>query len=184
MESAHFPVTFADLSASFVARELDGGRARVDDVSVRSFPQRHPGGSLGFGFAHAGREDVYSTDNEIDQRVLNADAVLADPETVRQFPGDVVDAVRGADLLIADAQYDDAEYPKKVGWGHACASTAVDLAVEAGVRQLALFHHDPMQSDHHVDRKVAACTARVARRGARDRLLVFGAREGMELKIV
>ena len=68
-----------------------------------------------------------------------------------------------------------------MGWGHSRASTLVDLAVAAEVRQLAVFHHDPMQSDHDVDRKIDICRERAARHGFK--VVVFGAREGLELRI-
>ena len=185
MESAHFPVTFSELGARILARDFDRGEARIGDapgdVLVRSFPQCHPGGCLGFAFEHGGRKVVYSTDNEIDKSLLNADAVAADPSAPREFPDAVLDPVRGADLLIADAQYTEAEYPQKVGWGHASTATVVDLAAAAGVKQVALFHHDPLQSDADMDQKVAACVRRASAAG-RDGVQVFGAREGIELK--
>jgi hypothetical protein len=57
----------------------------------------------------------------------------------------------------------------------------VDLAVQAGVRQLAIYHHDPMHSDQEVDALIDLCNARAARH--KSQLVVFGAREGLELKI-
>lgn len=182
MESAHFPVTFSELGARILAGAFEGGAARIGDVAVREFTQCHPGGSLGFRFEHGGRTVVYSTDNEIDQCLLNAAAVAADPGAAREFPDEVIDTVRGADLLVADAQYSELEYRQKAGWGHASTATVVDLALRAGVRMLALFHHDPMQSDADVDQKVAACVKRANAAGGRDALQVFGAREGVELK--
>ena len=122
---------------------------------------------------------VYATDNELDE--LTVDTIGGGADGLRKLPDEVVDPVKGADLLIADAQFTDAEYLKKVGWGHPRASTVVDLAIQAGVKQLALYHHDPMQSDEDVDAKVEACATRVLRLGAK--LVVFGAREGVELKI-
>ena len=92
-----------------------------------------------------------------------------------------MDFCRGADLLISDSQYLDDEYPARIGWGHPRATTAVDLAVKAGVKQLALYHHDPMHSDHDVERKIANCRARVQRLGGTT--TVFGAREGLEIRI-
>jgi ribonuclease BN (tRNA processing enzyme) len=89
--------------------------------------------------------------------------------------------VQGTDLLIADAQYNDQEYVTKVGWGHPRATTVVDLAAQAGVRQLALTHHDPMHSDRDVDLMVLECQERAVSHGVE--LEVFGAREGITLKV-
>ena len=87
---------------------------------------------------------------------------------------------RSVDLLIADAQYDDDQYAAKLGWGHSSCFSVTDLAVQAKVKNLALFHHDPESTDREVDAKVKACCQRVAQH--RGQLMVFAAREGVELK--
>ena len=61
------------------------------------------------------------------------------------------------------------------------ATTLTDAAIMANVKQLALFHHDPMQSDVAVDAKVALCQERAARHGSK--LQIFGAREGLQVRI-
>jgi hypothetical protein len=55
-----------------------------------------------------------------------------------------------------------------------------DLAVQAGVRQCAIYHHDPMHTDEVVETKIANARER-AEHHTRD-VVVFGAREGLELK--
>jgi len=57
----------------------------------------------------------------------------------------------GADLLIHDSQYTQEEYialpvPKQ-GWGHSTPEMATSIAKSAGVKRLALFHHDPTHED-------------------------------------
>jgi ribonuclease BN (tRNA processing enzyme) len=107
--------------------------------------------------------------------------VKKQPDALRELPQDLVQAISGADLLIADAQYTDEEYEKKIGWGHPRATTTVDFAVQGGVRQLALTHHDPMHSDRDVDLMVLECQDRAETLGRE--LEVFGAREGVTLKL-
>src|SRR5262249_46278700 len=53
----------------------------------------------------------------------------------------------GADLLIHDSQYTPEEYHLHQGWGHSTWTEAVQIAREAGVKQLILFHHDPDHDD-------------------------------------
>lgn len=181
MESVHFPVTFTQLGARILASEFDQGEILIGDVTARAFTQVHPGGSVGFSFIHAGRKVVYGTDNELDKSVVNPEAIAKDPMAQRVYPPEIIEPFRDTDLLIADAQYSELEYPRRIGWGHATAAAVVDLALAAGVRQLALFHHDPMQSDADVDEKVAACVKRAQDRGGS--VQIFGAREGVELKL-
>jgi ribonuclease BN (tRNA processing enzyme) len=63
----------------------------------------------------------------------------------------VLELCEGADLLIHDAQYTVEEFPAKSTWGHCTPDFAVHVAKEAGVRRLALFHHDPTHHDDAVD---------------------------------
>lgn len=69
---------------------------------------------------------------------------------------DVVNFARGADILIHDAQYTDAEYHgghlNKAGWGHSTVRMAADAARAAGVGELLLYHHDPEHDDVEVRR--------------------------------
>jgi len=181
MANAYFPVKFSDLGANIVARSFNGAVVKAGEVKVKCFGQKHPGGSVGFRVESGERSVVFATDSELDQMLLDPQIVKRDPEALRELPDELVDAVRGADLLIADAQYTDAEYATKVGWGHPRATTVVDLAVQAGVRQLALTHHDPMHSDRDVDLMVLECQERAESLGVE--LEVFGAREGITLKV-
>jgi len=67
-----------------------------------------------------------------------------------------LELARGADLLLHDAHYTAAEYPRHRGQGHACDRDAVSLAQEAGVGCLVLFHHHPDHDDACIDAMVAA----------------------------
>ncbi len=180
MRSDYFPVTFTDLGASIQAGYFQDSLLHIDGVRVRCLEQVHPGKSHAYSFEKDGVKIVYATDSELDLSLSNRALAERDPDVLRELPLEIVRFVEGADLLIADAQYTDLEYPSKTGWGHARANTVVDLAVQAGVKQCALFHHDPMQTDAAVDAKVALAAARAARLGGSVR--VFGAREGLELK--
>jgi len=87
--------------------------------------------------------------------------------------------LRDADLVIHDAQYTAAEYPSKIGWGHSPIEYAVDVALAANVRQLALYHHDPNRDDDAVDQLVSTARERAA---AAD-LSVVGAAEGSVIEL-
>ena len=181
MRSDYFPVDFQLLASKIIPVSLPGGEIAIGDVTVKTLVQKHPGDSYAFSFERAGTKVVYATDNELDLWLEDQEQPLREPEKLRKLPEAFVSFVRGADLLIADGQYTDEEYQRKKGWGHPRASTLVDLALQAGVKQLAVFHHDPMQTDSMVDEKIDACRMRAERAGTP--LVIFGAREGLELKI-
>jgi phosphoribosyl 1,2-cyclic phosphodiesterase len=181
MHSEYFPVSFSDLGSTIRFSHLVDGEKSIDGVVVGHFEQVHPGRSFAYSFGKNGCKVVYATDSELDQQIQNRDEADKDPNIQRQLPKNIVSFAAGADLLIADGQYTDEEYAKKVGWGHARATTVVDLAVQSGVKQLAIFHHDPMHSDDFIDDVVTTCRNRAAAAGSN--LVVFAAREGLELKL-
>jgi CheY-like chemotaxis protein len=92
-----------------------------------------------------------------------------------------VEFLAGADLIVHDSQYTAEEYPQKEGWGHSPAETAVDYAVAARAKRLALFHYDPLRSDDAVDRVLEVCRQRAAASGSG--LEVFGAAEGQVVEL-
>jgi phosphoribosyl 1,2-cyclic phosphodiesterase len=207
MRSEYFPVSFSDLGSRIVSRHLGGGERVIEGVAIRAFEQVHPGRSFAFSFEVDGRKIVYATDNEVDAVVKEPRAILANPAAPREAPADLVEFVRGSDLLIADGQYADRAYHE--GFGHARATTITDLALAGGVRRLAVFHHDPTESDEMVDAKIADCRARIPNTrnpsagnpntgnpntaapgdpsfGAGETcgdLLVFAAREGLQIRL-
>ena len=82
------------------------------------------------------------------------------------------------DLLIHDSQHLAAQFPEVAFLGHASMEYGVELAVEAGARTLALFHHAPSRTDDQVDEMLAA-----ARELADDRVQVLAAYEGLVLEL-
>ena len=99
----------------------------------------HPQGVFIYRIEYDGKAMVYATDTE---------GYIGGDQRLIQF-------ARGADLLVHDAQYTEAEYTadsmSKQGWGHSTWPMAVAVARAAGVKQLALFHHDPQHSDDMLD---------------------------------
>jgi len=91
----------------------------------------------------------------------------------------LADFVRGAEVLILDSQYDLEEYQSRVGWGHGCVDDAVALALQADVKRLYLFHHDPSHNDEKITRMAEWGRAFVA--ALHESLQVDAAREGLEV---
>jgi phosphoribosyl 1,2-cyclic phosphodiesterase len=176
MSPVVFPVTFEELDATIDFCQIDEECRQGRGYEVRALQVRHPGGALGYRFSVAGdanRALVYISDNE-----LGAGAQYDTRPGWRQR---LVEFVRGARVLVHDTMYTAEEYDHHRGWGHSTYEDAVDLALEANVAQLLLFHHKPERSDDEVDRRVEECRALAKRRGGR--LEVFAAAEGMTLTV-
>lgn len=170
-----FPVAFEDLGAAVEFRSLDLGACDRPGYRVAALRVRHPGGALAYRLAsHASPDDaglVYVSDNE-----LNAIASYPTPDGWRDA---LVRFATGARVLVHDAMYTRAEYPNHVGWGHSTFDEAVELAIDAGVATLVLYHHSPDRTDEELDCCVAECRAAVEQRGVR--LEVLAAAEGLTL---
>ncbi|MBA2432609.1 MAG: hypothetical protein H0V56_10945 [Chthoniobacterales bacterium] len=91
----------------------------------------------------------------------------------------MVDFIRDAEVVIADSQYNIAEYPSRRGWGHTCAEDTVQMALRGHVRRLFLFHHDPDRTDENLDALVERQRERVEQSG--QTLRISAAREGEEV---
>ena len=154
-------------------------------VKVRAIFANHPGICLGYRLSTPSGDIVYMPDHEayerheIERQRIVGETSPQSLDYAQQQDEKVIEFVRGADVLIADSQYDEAEYPVRLGWGHTCADDTVQNAIRAGVRQLFLFHHDPDHPDEKITSMVSRARVRVAEQGAH--LLVSAAREGGEV---
>jgi phosphoribosyl 1,2-cyclic phosphodiesterase len=158
MDASYFPVELSDLKARLEFVELQG-RVEIGPVRVSNIYVNHPGMATTFRIEVGGKSVVYTTDHE------PYSLLLGDNEFNRNKDLQVTEFARGADLYIREAQYTDEEYPGKRGWGHSTWSEVLEAAQHAGVKRLALFHHEPMHDDDVLDRIVAACHARMKERG-------------------
>jgi diguanylate cyclase (GGDEF)-like protein len=174
MEYSYFPVKLRDLRSRIHFTELEEGFFRVGGVLVETQYLNHTAPTIAYRLSAGGSTIAYVTDHE----------PFWKPEHgVPQHPGDQrhVAFMHDADLVIHDAQYTEDEYRGRVGWGHATPDYAVDMCLAAGVKRLALFHHDPTHDDTQMAAIEAAARKRVADAGAT--MEVFAAREGMTLDI-
>jgi phosphoribosyl 1,2-cyclic phosphodiesterase len=90
-------------------------------------------------------------------------AFLSDVEYPMEGPTpEALALARGADLLIHDAMFSDAEYESRAGWGHSPVSSAIAVAERAGVGKVALFHHSPDSTDAEIDTIVADARRRTS----------------------
>lgn len=90
-------------------------------------------------------------------------------------------AIRGVDVLIADASYTVEEYPGKKGWGHGTFDSCIAMARQAQAKVLYCTHHEPTRNDEALEREFEKVLARHARRdGDPDYRL---AREGEGIEI-
>jgi phosphoribosyl 1,2-cyclic phosphodiesterase len=173
MDGIYFPVTMREFGASVTFRDLREETLQFGDVEVATMLLTHPGACLGYRIRHGGKTIAYITDNEL----YLPDSPRHDPHFVTRL----VAFIEGADVLITDTTYTDEGYKSKVGWGHSCIGQAVKLAHAAQVGALHLFHHDPDDTDDHIDAKLEA--ARRALEALGSAVPVIAPAEGDELQL-
>jgi ribonuclease BN (tRNA processing enzyme) len=93
--------------------------------------------------------------------------VLTDHENTDSLPLDLRNHIRGADLLVQDAQYDRSQYEaSRAGFGHGTGDYAARVMKETGAARLGHTHHDPSADDDQVEAIVAESRAWLRSNGA------------------
>jgi phosphoribosyl 1,2-cyclic phosphodiesterase len=141
-----FPLDGDELAKGVTVHEFSQGAALTPapGIVVKTFALSHQGESTGMRIEHGGRSICYVTDHEHGSADVDAR---------------VTEAVRGADLLIYDATYTDAEQPAHAGWGHSTWEEGLRLKERAGVALIAFAHHGPRRTDGALDTLAERATA-------------------------
>ena len=165
-----FPVGLSEAPSDIVFEDVPRTPWRVGSALVEAAPVEHRGPTIGYRIEDEGRVLVYVPDHE----PYLTSALDDPPEWISGWA-----LAAGADLLLHDSQYTDDEYAHRLGWGHSSVTHAAAFALAAGVRRLALFHHDPMRSDRELEELYDQAAEAVA--GAQEPPLI--ARDGLELAL-
>jgi phosphoribosyl 1,2-cyclic phosphodiesterase len=137
----NFPVPLQIMQAELKFFELEvGEKLQIGEVIVENAKLNHPGEAIGYRVSWRGHSAAYITDTE-------------------HFPDrldeNVMQLAKNADVMIIDATYTDEEYhsktSSKVSWGHSTWQEAIKAAKAANVKQLVIFHHDPLHNDDFLD---------------------------------
>jgi phosphoribosyl 1,2-cyclic phosphodiesterase len=141
IDGANFPVHVNDLpSQSECIMDNIESMLADKDIDVRRAAINHPGGGCAYRIEEDGTSCAYITDNELEP-----------PGKVATTYDEWVAFCSDVDVLIHDAQYLPNDLPHKHGWGHSLVSQVRQLAVDAEVGCLVMFHHDPDRSDAEID---------------------------------
>lgn len=181
METPFFPVGLREVPANVLIEELKEMHFNVGPVRVQAAFANHPGVCVGYRLFTSDGSIAFFPDNEPHSEAApssrapgGSDAATA--AYARSERRKMIEFLRGADVLIMDSQYDCEEYKHHVGWGHGCVREVVLLAIEAQVKRLFLFHHDPTHDDAKVAQLEAQARELVAAK--QSPLEVEAAREG------
>jgi phosphoribosyl 1,2-cyclic phosphodiesterase len=128
----YFPVKFEQTGSKKTFHNFNcGDRFTINGMNISTAALIHPGGSVAYRIEAGNKSFIMSTDTEFFGARL--DELV---EHYRPF-------YNKADMVVLDAQYSLLEAEEKVGWGHTAMFTAIDCAVNWGVKKLVLTHHEP-----------------------------------------
>lgn len=160
LEAPLFPISLEVMQARLDFRDFRAGDTLypAEGITVRTAPLNHPNGATGYRIEYQGKSICYVTDTEHppggpDEHILRL--------------------IQGAEIVIYDTTYTEAEYTTRQGWGHSTWQAGIRLCKRAGACTFAAFHHNPDHDDDFLDRM--ADELNQAYRGA------VVAREGMTL---
>ena len=161
MANPTFPVPIDILQAKMQYHDFDAGEnvKLSDEIHLDTCLLNHPKGATGYRVNFKGKSVCYVTDTEHKKDGLDES---------------ILKLVENTDLFIYDSTYTEEEYPNFEGWGHSTWQEGVRLSKEAGVKNYAIFHHDPSHDDDFMDN--------VERDAKKTFANAFVAKEGMEIE--
>jgi ribonuclease BN (tRNA processing enzyme) len=168
MAPPNFPVNFDTIRANISYQDMCIDSYKFGSMIITPIALSHPNQGTGYKFEEDGKCFVFLTDNELGfqhEGGLDYQAYL--------------DFSRGADLLFHDAEFNEEEYKQTRGWGHSVYKDALNLALDAGVKKLGLFHHNQERFDAEIDVLVTECHKAISQRGMD--LECFAVSQSMEL---
>jgi len=183
MELSYFPVELSQLPATLSYTDLGEGAHTIGGARIVAQYLNHPAVTLGYRVEADGAAVVYACDHEPFGGALWRTDAAPGPLELILHEGDRRHAhfLADADLVIHDAQYTPEEYRWRKSWGHSTFEYVVELACTAGVKRLALTHHDPSHDDAvvaEIERRARAVAER-----RRSPIEVFCAFEGCRARV-
>ncbi len=160
MQSPYFPVEVETWLADIHYLAMNEGKINHGPFSISHFNVHHPGTTYGYRIEAAGKTIIYVSDNELSfiNQNIQARAEEMDEQELRLIQAmqseerdNALRYAKDADIFIHDAQYTVADYKQRRSWGHSCYIDTVEFAIDAGVKNLYLFHVDPNYPDLKIE---------------------------------
>ncbi|MBI3299093.1 MAG: response regulator [Elusimicrobia bacterium] len=140
------------------------------NVRLTPFYANHPGTTLGYMLDAAGRRVVFCPDTEL----------YGSEATAHQdYDEKIGRLVRGADLLVHNARWLDADREPHLNDGHSAVGAVAGFAADTEAKRLLLWHADPSYGEEQVKAMEAAAIAALDERGAN--IPVHAARDGFTI---
>lgn len=180
MDPPTFPVAWEEIEkiTGNIAYDnmWDGKEVTLGQARIRFGKLNHPQETYGSRmFFPNGKIIVYATDHE------PYDPSYPDPR--------LISLARDADVVITDCQYTKGQYEgvkeeggvPRHGWGHSYPEAIAEMACQANVKRVILFHHDPASSDEKIKIMEQHTQKLISKKGGKCK--VTAAWEGLEIDV-
>ncbi len=129
-----FPISFSNFPAQIKCQDFEPGTLLkiTDSLTLNTCRLNHPNGAIGYRINYKSSSICYITDTE---------------HHLDKKDGNILQLIKDSDLMIYDSSYSDSNFAEYKGWGHSTWQEGVRLAQAANVKKLAIFHHDPSNTD-------------------------------------
>ncbi|MEM7332145.1 MAG: MBL fold metallo-hydrolase [Chloroflexota bacterium] len=134
----YLPFRYRTLPADLLVKEVQDGETLIigNETKVTVADLNHPGGCLGFRIESGDSVFTYCSD-------VGHDGT---------FDENVLKLAQNADFFVHDSHFKTVEECKlHADWGHSTWLDATQVAIEANVKQLGLFHFSPDMTDDDVE---------------------------------
>lgn len=169
MEQEFFPLQYNQIAASFNFHRIEEAtQMEVAGATITNIELKHP------GKAYAYRVEA---DNAIAILATDGEYKSLDYTSTKKYSK----FYANADVLIFDAMFSVRESFVKEDWGHSSALIGADIAKEANVKRLILFHHDPVSTDAEIMRVLQETKEYLGHRLGVPEVII--AQEGMEIEL-
>jgi len=182
LQYSYFPVREAEMKSRFEYVAIVPNQTfKIGEALITPVLMSHPVVNFGYRIDSNGKSIFFTGDHEPHFNIYEpSDDGYAEYQTLieeqRQI---IVDAIRGVDIIVADAAYTLEEYSVKKGWGHGTFDSCIDLAKDAGAKILFCTHHEPTRSDDELENVFAEALSRQTHNVVS--LDIRLAREGVEI---
>ncbi len=137
-EFISFPVSLDYMQAKIEFIQLKPEDVfEIGDLRIRTMRNYHPGDAYSYRFEKGDKVFVYASDASY-------------PSGIDLRP--YLNFFAEADVLIYDSQFTLQESDEKEDWGHSSALVGLEMAQQAKVKNLVLFHYDPTYSDKDLEK--------------------------------
>lgn len=154
LQHSFFPVRESEMKARIEYITLIAGKPfDIGSATITPCLMNHPIVNFGYRIESNGKAVFITGDHEPpaniyepDDQKYNAYQTLVDSRNQ-----EILHAMQGVDVLVADCSYTEQEYRTKRGWGHGTFNSSIRYANNAAVKVLFCTHHEPTRSDAALD---------------------------------